>query len=210
MPISWLTSQPLLFLVWILAIITALTFHEFAHGLSAYFLGDKTAKDDGRLTFNPLAHIDPIGFLMLLFAGFGWAKPVMVNPYNLKKPRSGMAWVALAGPLSNLALVFVFGFAFKFLEPMLGGANLLINFLFLLAVVNASLFVFNLLPIPPLDGSKVVLALIPDKFAEFKFQFEAYGPYFLLGLLILDSFFSVNIFGNLFGGLMSFLLGIFI
>lgn len=210
MPISWLTSQPLLFLVWILAIITALTFHEFAHGLSAYFLGDKTAKDDGRLTFNPLAHIDPIGFLMLLFAGFGWAKPVMVNPYNLKKPRSGMAWVALAGPLSNLLLVFVFGFTFKFLEPMLGGANLLINFLFLLAVVNASLFLFNLLPIPPLDGSKVFLALIPDKFTEFKFQFETYGPYILLGLLILDSFFSVNIFGNLFGGLMSFLLGIFI
>lgn len=206
MPISWLISEPLFFVIWVLAIVTALTVHEFFHGLTAFWQGDQTAKEDGRLTFNPLHHIDPLGFMMLLFVGFGWAKPVAINPYNLKKGKSSMSLVALAGPLSNLALVFIFGLLFKFLSPMLGPENLLTNFLFLLTLVNASLFLFNLIPIPPLDGSRVLLAIIPDKFADFKLNFEKYGPFILLGLLILDGFGSINFFGWLFGGMLNFLL----
>jgi Zn-dependent protease len=105
-----------------------------------------------------------------------------------------------------LALVLIFGLLFKFLSPMLGPENLLTNFLFLLTLVNASLFLFNLIPIPPLDGSRVLLAIIPDKFADFKLNFEQYGPFILLGLLILDGFGSINVFGWLFGGMLNFLL----
>lgn len=198
MPIEWLVNEPLLFLAWIMAIVVTLTIHEFSHGLTAAFFGDHTAKDAGRLTLNPLAHLDGLGFLMLLFAGFGWAKPVPVNPYNFKNQRLAMAVVSLAGPLANLAGVFVFGLIFKSFASSLGLNNLLPNFLYLLILVNASLFVFNLLPIPPLDGSKVLFAVLPDKFNDFKDKFSEYGPYILLGLLLADSFTNIGIFSHLF------------
>lgn len=192
-----------------MAIIVALTIHEFSHALSAYWLGDKTAGEDGRLSLNPLVHIDFLGFVMLLLVGFGWAKPVMVNPNNLRNSRWGMALVSLAGPLSNLVGVFVFGLLYKLLSPTLGSANLLANFLFLLALVNVSLFVFNLIPIPPLDGSKVLFAILPDKFNEFKDKFSYYGPYILIGLVIADGFLPVSIFGTLFNGIIGLLSGLF-
>lgn len=198
MPINWLFSEPSLFFVWILAILVTLTIHEFLHAFSAFLLGDQTAKSEGRMTLNPISHIDPLGFMMLLFIGFGWAKPVPVNPYNLKNQRWGIAVVSLAGPLANLVGVIVFGLIFKFVSPILGPANLLVNFLFLLTLVNSSLFIFNLLPIPPLDGSKVFLAAIPNKFANFKEKYEVYGPYILLFLVVFDGFLPFSIFNFLF------------
>jgi len=198
MPIQWLLNEPLFFLAWIMAVVVTLTMHEFSHGLAALFFGDRTAQNDGRLTLNPLVHLDPLGFLMLLFAGFGWAKPVQVNPYNFKNHRVAMAVVSLAGPLSNLAGVIVFGLLFKLVALSLGADNLLPNFLYLLILVNISLFIFNLFPIPPLDGSKVLFAILPDKFNDFKEKFSEYGPYILLILLILDSFTPVSVFSRIF------------
>jgi Zn-dependent protease len=198
MPISWLLSEPLMFVIWLLAIIVTLTLHEFFHAFSASLLGDSTAKQEGRMTLNPFSHIDPLGFVMLLFVGFGWAKPVPVNPYNFKNQRLSIALVSLAGPLSNLVGVLVFGLILKLISPSFGPNNLLVNFLFLLTLVNASLFLFNLIPIPPLDGSKVLLSAIPDKFVEFKDKYQLYGPYVLLFLVIADGFLPFSIFGAMF------------
>lgn len=202
MPFNWLFTEPLFFLAWVLAILVTLTWHEYAHALVALAFGDHTASDNNRLTLNPLAHIDPLGFFMLLLVGFGWAKPVPINYYNLRNRRWGPAIVALAGPLANFAALVAVVLILQWLWPALGGSNLLTNFLYLLALVNASLFIFNLIPIPPLDGSKVLMAFIPDKFANFKDNFEAYGPYLLLGLLILDNLFNLGIFSWVFDKMM--------
>lgn len=205
MPITWIFSQPVFFVAWIIAIVVTLTIHEFSHALAANYFGDDTAKDADRLTLNPLSHIDPVGFLMMLFVGFGWAKPVPVNPYNLRKPKLAMAMISLAGPGANLAGFIVFGIILKIVEPILGPANMLTNFLFLLVLINVSLMVFNLIPIPPLDGSKVLLSVIPDKYADFKDKFSAYGPFILLILVFADSFLPISIFGSLFGLIFSIL-----
>ncbi|MFA5021193.1 MAG: site-2 protease family protein [Patescibacteria group bacterium] len=201
MPIEWLLSEPLFFIAWIVAILVTLTIHEFSHALAAAYFGDQTAKKAGRLTLNPLVHIDPLGFMMLLFAGFGWAKPVPVNPYNFKNHRLAMGVVSLAGPLANLAAVIVFGLIFKFAAPFWGFDNLLPNFLYLLILVNVALFIFNLVPIPPLDGSKVLFSILPDKFNDFKEKFSEYGPYILLILVVIDSFTNIGIFSYLFTGI---------
>jgi Zn-dependent protease len=206
MPINWLFSEPLFFFAWVVAIVAALTIHEFAHALSAYLLGDHTAKEDGRITLNPFTHIDPLGFMMLLVAGFGWAKPVSVNPYNLRQPRSGIAIVSLAGPLANLVCVLIFAVLFKFLSPLLGPDNLLSNFLFMMTLINISLFAFNLIPIPPLDGSKVLFSLLPDsRFAEFKYKFSINGPWILLMLVILDTVSGIGIFSSIFNFIVNLL-----
>ena len=144
--------------------------HEFAHGLIAYKLGDNTAKNMGRLRFSPSAHIDPLGALMILLVGFGWAKPVPVNPRNFKNPKVGMAITALAGPVSNILAAIVGAVLFylnillevKGIFPLLIG-ELLYYFLIYFISVNVSLAVFNLIPIPPLDGSKILFAFLPDK-----------------------------------------------
>jgi len=208
MPFARLFSEPLFFIVWVLAILVTLTVHEFFHAASALAFGDTTAKDAGRLNLNPMVHIDLLGFVMLLFVGFGWAKPVPINPYNFKNRRLGTAVVALAGPLSNLLSVIIFGLIFKFLSPALGPDNLLANFLLLLTLVNMSLFIFNLIPIPPLDGSQVLFAILPNRFEAFKDSFANYGPYLLLALVLVDSFTNIGIFSGLFNfmlGLLSWL-----
>lgn len=203
MPLQFISEQPILFMAWLLAIVIALSVHEFSHAAIGSLLGDNTAKAAGRLTLNPLAHIDPIGFLMLILIGFGWGKPVPINPYNLKYPRWGSSFVAFAGPLSNLISVVVFGVILKALLEFgqLPAENLLMQFLVFLVIVNLLLFLFNLLPIPPLDGSKFLLsALAGPRFVKARFLLETRGPFLLLVMILLDSLFGINIFGRIFGG----------
>lgn len=151
------------FVITFFAVILSLTVHEFMHASAAYLLGDMTAKREGRLTLNPISHIDPIGTLLLplLLAasglpGFGWAKPVPFNQYNLRDQKYGPFLVAIAGPLANFGIFFAATFALQGLSRVLPAQNLLLVFLFFLAIVNAGLGIFNLLPMPPLDGSKVL------------------------------------------------------
>jgi Zn-dependent protease len=164
-------------------IVIALTVHELCHGLTAYSLGDDTAKRQGRLTLNPLAHIDPLGFLMLIIAKFGWAKPVPVNPSNFTKAdvRTGMVLVGAAGPLSNLLM----GFAGVFAQAFFAQKNILFDyFLSYFVLINAYLAFFNLIPIPPLDGSKILFGILPAKYYRHMFFFERYGSLILLLLIL--------------------------
>ena len=154
------------FLIRIPIILFSLTVHEISHGYTAYKLGDPTAKSLGRLSLNPLKHLDPIGALCMLLFGFGWAKPVPINPARMNHPRKGIIWTSLAGPLSNLlaALVGVvlmqIVFPFYYADPnaVLTGVYTL---LYWFVAINISLAVFNLIPVPPLDGSKVLMMLLP-------------------------------------------------
>lgn len=176
----------------IVIIVFSAILHEVSHGLAARALGDKTAEYAGRLTLNPLAHIDPYGSIMLpLFLWFvsggrflfAYAKPVPFNPYNLKNQKWGPAMVGLAGPLTNLVLAILMAVLIRtdFFAP---GAS---QFLFRVLIINVSLGVFNLLPIPPLDGSKLLYAFLPARFDRLKYQFERYGMW---AALIFVFFFS--------------------
>ena len=149
------------------ALLIALTFHEFCHGLAATVLGDDTPRLQGRLSPNPLRHLDPVGTLMLFLFKFGWAKPVEVNPANFRiNQRAGMAIVGVAGPLSNILLAIVAAFCMKFINSGLIPSNTYFNaFFYMLFVYNICFAAFNILPIPPLDGSKVVAAILPDNMA---------------------------------------------
>lgn len=155
-------------------------FHELSHGYVAYVLGDPTPKAMGRLSLNPLRHIDPVGFLFLLWAGFGWAKPVQVNPMNFADRRKGMAMVALAGPLANFLLALVLLVILRILP--LHPFSTVARMLEVGAWINVSLGVFNLLPIPPLDGSKVLAGLLPPDKA---FRLETGENYGWLVLILL-------------------------
>lgn len=197
--LSLLFQQPLLFLVWILAILIALSAHEFSHALAGTWLGDTTAKRMGRLTLNPVAHVDPFGLLALVTIGFGWGKPVPFNPYNLRDQKWGPSLVALAGPAMNLVLATVLGLFLRIVGPALGSENLLVQFLFLSVFLNIALLLFNLIPVPPLDGSKLLLAALSGKRHEQARRFlETRGPMILLALIIADLLFGVNVFGWLF------------
>lgn len=173
------------------AVLIVITLHELSHGFAAYLLGDNTAKDRGRLTFNPIAHIDIFGFLCMLVAGIGWAKPVPVSPYNfkLKNKKIGMAITALAGPLANLVLAFVFLFIRTLLIIYAYDKALLLglaSFLEITAIMSIGLMAFNLIPIPPLDGSKIILPFLPGKVVEFLYKNERYISIGFLIVLMLD------------------------
>ena len=162
------------------AILIAITIHEFSHGLAAHILGDPTPQRQGRLTLNPLPHLDPLGTLMLLVARFGWAKPVEVNPYYFKGNRQrGMLLVAMAGPLSNMVVALVGAVLYN----LFGTAGYLGSFLGTLLSINVYLALFNLIPVPPLDGSKILAGLLPDKGAAFIYSLEQFGPLLLLLLI---------------------------
>lgn len=212
MPINFLADRPILFLVWVFVILISLSIHEFSHAAFGAALGDGTARQSGRLTLNPLAHIDFLGFAMLLFIGFGWGKPVPMNPHNLKYPRWGPTFVALAGPFANLIAVLASGIILKVVLSAghLPLDNLLVQFLGLLVLVNLILMLFNLIPIPPLDGSKVLLSLLAGpEHVRTRFLLETRGPLILLGLIILDNIFGFNIFGRLFSGVLAFVFRFF-
>ena len=139
-----------------------ITFHEVSHGYVAYRLGDTTAKDAGRLTLNPLKHIDPMGLLMMVVFKFGWAKPVPVNMMRFRSPKRGMALTALAGPVSNVLLALVFLFLYGLLYRALYSVQFLLEMIWLTAYISLALAIFNIIPVSPLDGSKVLFALLPD------------------------------------------------
>ncbi len=165
------------------SVLLCLCVHESCHALSAYALGDPTAKRAHRITLNPLRHIDWLGFAMLAVAGFGWAKPVPVDPSYFKKPKLGMALTALAGPVSNLLLGFLLLLAVK-VSWNASGDSTATAFLLNTALLSTGLGLFNLVPIPPLDGSKVLFALLPDKQYRFVLQYERFGMLLLLVLVV--------------------------
>lgn len=191
--LDWLWAIP--------GLLTAIVLHEYAHGKVSTMLGDPTPKLQGRLTLNPLKHIDPIGLLMLWIFKFGWAKPVQVNPYYYKDPRKGMIYVALAGPLTNIAVAFV-GLLSLYIAAALQ-AYTLQTVLYYVVIYNVWLAVFNLIPIPPLDGSKVLAGVLPPRYGQYIYDLEQYGWIILIALI----WFGVisAILGPLANGLLSIL-----
>lgn len=208
----WFMKQGLSFetfviyiLVFLLMIFIILPLHEWAHGYVAYLMGDKTAKYNGRLTLHPIAHIDPIGAVCLILFGFGWAKPVPVDSRNFKNPKLGMLITALAGPLSNF-LSATFGVAILkgllvsniiSVSSMIQGSFItyILRFIIIYVYINVLLGVFNLLPIPPLDGSKVLEAFLPNRILYRYYEFQArYQMFIFIGIFFLIRLFSSPIF----------------
>lgn len=207
----------------ILSILIALSVHEWAHAYAATKLGDPTPWNEGRLTLNPIAHLDPLGTLMFFFVQFGWGKPVNVNPRYFRHPLRDNAIVALAGPLSNLLLAILSFILILFFQPAILAASsatellhsagfglqltaffgeVLSNLLF----INLALMAFNLLPIAPLDGSKIIAPLIPRRYESEYERFMQIGPFILLGLIIIERAFNIPILIYWMNSIMSFML----
>ncbi len=183
-------------LSWAIGFLVALTVHEAAHAATANYLGDPTAKWAGRISLNPLRHLDPIGTLMLIFAGFGWGKPVPINPRNFANPRAGEILTSLAGPLANFVVALALAVPHNLLDP---GSNAFI-FVQNMMFVNIVLMVFNLLPIPPLDGGGVAVNFLPPELGE---KYRRNGPILLLGLIAFDWAFKTNLLWGILGGLVN-------
>ena len=189
------------------AVFLCLTIHETCHGLAAYALGDPTAKRAHRLSLNPLRHIDWLGLIMMVVAGFGWAKPVPVNPNYFKKPKQGMAVTALAGPASNflLALVLLLAARLVYARALVTGTlpETLFSFLVNTASLSVGLGLFNLVPVPPLDGSKVVAVLLPDRAYNWLMRYEQ------LGMVLLVVIISVGVGSNALNAAIDWVFGLF-
>ena len=182
-----LTAQPLFVLPWVVAVLVSIGWHEFAHALAGYWQGDDTAQRAGRLTLNPLAHVDWMGLILLLLVGFGWGKPTPFNPYNLKLRKWGSTVVAFAGPVSNFIMLVVALTIYKLLGytalTWSETSNLLEVFLLFMAELNLILGIFNLIPIPPLDGSKLLYTVLGSGRQQLIMQLERQGPWLLLILI---------------------------
>jgi len=180
----------------IIVLVTAFSVHEFAHAWTANYFGDDTPRLNGRLTLNPLAHLDILGSIMLLVAGFGWAKPVPVNPYALQRRSSAaFMWVSLAGPLSNLLLAVIAAILFRLmrffilsLPPNVVTSGFVVQLLAEFIYINLLLMLFNLIPIAPLDGEKVAEYLLPPKWSQALSSVQPYGPYILVALLFIGPY----------------------
>ncbi len=182
--LTYLFTEPILFFVWCTALIIAVTVHEFAHAWTAVYMGDPTPKIQGRLTLNPLAHLDPLGTLLMLLVRFGWGKPVQFDPYNLKNPRRDAAIISIAGPASNLLLAGVLSVVLRFAMTPLSPFGFLATIIPPVIFLNVVLAVFNLIPIHPLDGGKVLVGLLPRHSAhDIDKLLHQYGMYILILLI---------------------------
>ena len=175
-------------LLGVLPSLLCITLHELSHGYVAYRLGDTTARDAGRLTLNPLRHIDPMGLVMMVVFHFGWAKPVPVNMYRFKNPKRDMAVTALAGPAMNFLIGIVFLFLYGLLYTPLrqiesGAGEWLLEMIYLTAYISLAFMIFNILPISPLDGSKILYSFLPDRYYVLLMRYERYGMLLLLLLV---------------------------
>jgi Zn-dependent protease len=187
-PLFWLRDDPQLFAAFVIAVIVGIAFHEFSHAAVASLQGDQTARSQGRLTFNPLSHLDPLGTIAIVVAGFGWGRPVPVTPSRLRYRRLGHVLVALAGPAANFVLALVSVVALRIAFPpaeLAFDVNFTLRLLDMLVVVNVLLGVFNLLPIPPLDGSTLLTIWLPPSRQNIVRFLDQYGIFLLLGLLFL-------------------------
>ncbi len=212
-----LSNNPIGFVFGLVALIVAITIHEFSHAYAAEHLGDPTPRLMGRLTLNPLAHLDPLGTIMLLVARFGWGKPVVFDPFNLRHPRRDAAIISLAGPVSNLILAFIcsvllhllFSFRLSLLSNSFIGllVYLIIGLLKPVIILNVVLAVFNLIPIHPLDGFKVVGGILPEEYSRQWQELEPYGLIFLL-FLIFPILSNVSPISTLISPIINFLLSI--
>lgn len=198
--LALLSSNPAIAIVWVLAIVLALTVHEFSHALVGKWRGDKTAEREGRLTLNPLSHLDPIGFFALLFLGFGWAKPVPFNPYNLKNPKWDSVLIALAGPVTNFVIAIAAALVLRWSIPsiLIGGFSLLHTFLLLTIMINLFLLLFNVIPVHPLDGSKLVFALLDSpRHAALRQFIMTRGSQVLTIMVLVSVLTNIDVFGFL-------------
>jgi Zn-dependent protease len=187
-PLFWLRDEPQLFVAFLIAVVVAITFHEFSHAAVATLQGDDTARSRGRLTLNPISHLDPLGSIALILAGIGWGRPVPYNPTNLRNRRFGAVMVSLAGPASNFVLALAAVVAVRLVYPTAETAfdiPFSLRLLDILVAVNVILGVFNLLPIPPLDGSSLLALVLPPSRRSIVSFLDQYGIFLLLGLLIL-------------------------
>ncbi|GAB4026793.1 MAG: site-2 protease family protein [Candidatus Microgenomates bacterium] len=179
--LSTLLTNPLIFLVWVVSLVIALTIHEFAHAKVADTLGDPTPRANGRVTLDPRAHLDPLGTILILIVGFGWGRPVAFDPYNLRNPKRDTALIALAGPASNIVLAIIL----SILASFLGADNLIASIIPLMIMMNISLAIFNLVPVFPLDGEKILQGILPAELAlEYSRAMHQYGTLILIMLLL--------------------------
>lgn len=206
-----ISLDPSVQVILIPVIIFALSFHEFAHAWAAFRLGDPTAQSYGRLTLNPLAHLDPMGAIVLYLVGFGWAKPVPVDYRYLANPKRDLLWISLAGPASNFLMALISGLLLRLLWTMgiVSSGGVITTVLVMSLQINLVLGLFNFIPVPPLDGSKVLAGLLPPGNGRFLYNLEMYGPRILFAVILIGMFIGVSIIWKILSPFLYFFMKIF-